>query len=213
MVLCALVYVYFLIRKICRTALTATWTLFFSRFYPWNQMTGMSKFLTMPCRNIHNELTDFVFSVKSFIKLKMRYWIFFLCVSVVSHGCKFQRFLFNFFFPSSFLLFLPICLLLILSLWQRNRDMNICSEREVLSHLYFREFCCSLSPITSQINSFCLQWHLLVRAELINCGVGIIETFKCSRCFFSLPTILFPRKWKCFWRIDINLVRTYKLNP
>lgn len=99
-----------------------------------------------------------------------------------------------FFFPSSFLLFLPVCLLLILSLWQRNRDMNICSEREVLSHSYFREFCCSLSPITSQINSFCLQWHLLVRAELINCGAGFIEAFKCSRCFFSLSPHLISKK-------------------
>lgn len=173
----------------------------------------MSNFLSVPCRNIHTELTDFVFSVKSFIKLKAGYWIFFWCISVVSHGSKFEHFLLYFFFPSSFLLFLPVCLLLILSLWQRNRDMNICSEREVLSHLYFWEFCCSLSPITSQINSFCLQWHLLVRAELINCGAGVIEAFKCSRCFFSLPSILFPRKWKCFWRIDINLVHTDKLNP
>lgn len=95
-------------------------------------------------------------------------------------------------------------MLLILSLLMKKTDMNICSERQDPLRLDFREFSHSLSPITLRINSFCLQWHLLVRAELINCKAGYTDgisqeaVFKCSRCFFSLPTIPFSRGKKMF---------------
>lgn len=188
----ALVYVYFLIRKICRTALTATWSHSFSHLYPQNQVTGMSNFLRMTYWNIHNELTDFVFSVKLFIKLKAWYWLFFWCVSVVSHGCKFEHF-FTFFPLPLFVIFTSL----------PAANSQLVAEEQRREHMLwkrgsFREFCYFLSPITSQINSFCLQWHLLVRAELISCGAGFIAAFKWSRCFFSLPPSYFQESRNYF---------------
>lgn len=157
----------------------------------------MSTFLNLPWGNTHDEWTDFVFSVKSFIKLKAEYCVLLWCVSIVSWGLKFE----HFFLLSFFVIFTnpPAANSQLVAEELRHEHMLWKS----LSRLDFRELCRSSSPITSQINSFCLQWHLLARAELINCRASFINgtahsCFKMQQMFLLSSHHLISKKVETF---------------
>lgn len=95
--LCPLAYEYLYSEKFMELLCNCC-TLSFSHLYRRIRWLRMSTFLNVPLGNTCNEWTDFVFSVKSFIKLKAEYCILLWCVSVVSRGFKFEHFFFFFFF-------------------------------------------------------------------------------------------------------------------